>query len=136
MAKARQLSTEDVENQAEGQMLPPCQQTPNKNPLQLNVQILNQVNAKLTATTPKRAKSPIAVAADDYDDLYDMGSIRPVCFRASILMQKPSADQPSTPKANRKSLLSAQATETHKSPLLKIAYISSHGKRLSRNNLN
>ena len=84
---------------------------------------------------------------EDEDDFLKLGSFKPISWRNSVTNSNEMIiditnslnfnlniiNTPKTPR-NRKSLFSQQngSTDISKSPLLKLAYISSHGKRLSR----
>lgn len=84
---------------------------------------------------------------DDDDDFLNLDTYKPISWRNSITIKAttnlisltPTVTQttPKTPRNNRRSILTATqtasgGTEVAQSPLLKLAYISSHGKRLSR----
>ncbi len=139
-----------VEPENKPEVIAPKLTTPVKSPLktkQLNM-IMNEEIKKprvsinlMSLETPDRNK-PINVINEE-DDFLNLDAFRPICFRNSILNPQiqNNDDAPQTPKTprqfnSRRSLLSQQSSETVKSPLLKLAYISSHGKRLSRGGFN
>ncbi len=137
---------EDQENRSDPQnSISTVMQTPNKSPLkcaQLNL-VVNETKPSMKRVDEMKHhfKPQTLDAAEDDDDLYDINSFRITSFRASILLKNPTnCEQPTTPKTPRqqprKSLLCSNLGDVHKSPLLKLAYISSHGKRLSRNGIN
>jgi hypothetical protein len=86
---------------------------------------------------------------DEEDDFLKLETVKPISWRNSVVNSNEMIiditngmsinlnlinNTPKTPHNNRKSLFSHQpgSTDISQSPLLKLAYISSHGKRLSR----